>query len=75
MESSSHDVGRDFLIGAEAIAAYLRDRGFKDANIHTVYHAAKKKKLPIGRYGKELFADPRRLDRKLQADALSLSAT
>jgi hypothetical protein len=50
----------DLLIGAPAIANYL---GVKET---AVYHLHKKKRLPIGKLGKNLIASRRKLDRAAQ---------
>jgi hypothetical protein len=53
-----------FLHGAAKIGEYLRSRGVKISNAG-VYYAARKKSLPIGKYGDELIAAPAKLDKYL----------
>jgi hypothetical protein len=53
-----------FLHGAAKIGSYLRSKGVNITD-GGVYYAAKKKKLPIGKYGDELIASPEKLDRYL----------
>jgi hypothetical protein len=54
-------LGDDLLIGAEAIAAEL------GVDAHTVYYFHRKRKLPIGKLGKNLIASRRKLQRALAA--------
>jgi hypothetical protein len=51
----------DLLVGAAAIAAFL---GVKEKH---VYYAARTKRLPIGKLGKNLVASRRKLTRALAA--------
>jgi len=53
--------GDDLLVGAHAIADYLR------MTEKVVYHLAAKKRLPIGKLGKNLIASKRKLKRALAA--------
>ncbi|MFZ0065337.1 MAG: hypothetical protein WAK90_04130 [Pseudolabrys sp.] len=58
----------DLLRGAAAIAEHLRSEGL-NVTPTNVYYFAKAKKLPIGRWGKELIASKTRLSRELQRAA------
>jgi hypothetical protein len=60
--SSEIQIG-DLLRGAEAIADYLNQLSSKedDWNTEDVYYAHRAKKLPIGKYGKELIASKAKL--------------
>ena len=59
-----------FLVGAAAIANKLKQLGIiaeDDENAREkVYYAARKKKLPIGRYGKSLIASSEKLEQAAQ---------
>ena len=54
-------LGDDFLIGAAEIA---RELGTNEA---AVYHIHRKRRLPIGKLGKNLIASRKQLRRALQA--------
>lgn len=58
----------DFLKGAAAIAEHLRSHGLSVTS-GDVYYLAKAKKLPIGKWGKNLIASKSQLDRKLRRAA------
>jgi hypothetical protein len=58
----------DFLKGAAAIAEYLCGNGLIVTN-GDVYYLAKAKKLPIGKWGKNLIASKRQLSRNLRRAA------
>jgi hypothetical protein len=58
----------DFLKGAAAIAAHLRSSGLSVTD-SDVYYLAKAKKLPIGKWGKNLIASKKQLSRNLRRAA------
>jgi hypothetical protein len=68
-------VGDDLLRGATAIAAHLRSVGLSDVDAADVYYFAKAKKLPIGKFGKELIASKARLTRDLRHAARAPPST
>ena len=55
-----------FLIGARAIANHLEQLGLLPENDPTnedrVYYMARTKKIPIGRFGKNLISTPAKLE-------------
>jgi hypothetical protein len=67
MENNPTD--NDLLRGAAAIAEHLRSIGLKKVDEADVYYFARSKKLPIGKFGKELIASKRRLNRDLHRAA------
>ena len=56
----------NFLVGARAIAAHLKQLGLiaeDDQNAEDkVYHWAKTKRIPTGRFGTQLIASPDKLE-------------
>jgi hypothetical protein len=58
--TKSERLADDLLIGAEAIAHEL------GVDVHTVYYFHRKKKLPIGKLGKNLIASRTKLRRAIQ---------
>lgn len=58
----------DFLKGAAAIAKYLCGNGLSVTD-SDVYYLAKARKLPIGKFGKNLIASKRQLSRNLRRAA------
>jgi hypothetical protein len=64
-EPQSEWVG-DFLLGADAIAAFLTSIGLPTVP-QQVYYARKIHRLPIGRYSRYLIASKRKLIRAVQA--------
>jgi hypothetical protein len=64
--------GDDFLMGASAIAEYLRGEGL-DVTEADVYYLARAKKLTIGKFGKSLLGSKMRLSRELQRAAKALT--
>ena len=67
------DLPDDFLKGAAAIAEHLRRNGLNVSD-SDVYYLAKSKKLPIGKFGKNLLASKRRLSRDLKRAAQAFTA-
>lgn len=55
----------DFLVGAKAIAKKLEEMGLLPQddpnNEDRVYYLARAKKIPIGRFGKQLISTPAKL--------------
>ncbi len=70
---SPADLPDDFLKGAAAIAEHLRSTGL-NVTEGDVYYLAKMKKLPIGKFGKNLIASKRRLSRDLRRAAQAHTA-
>ncbi len=63
----------DLLKGATAIVVYLRELGLDDVDETDVYYFAKAKKLPIGKFGKNLIASKKRLSRDLHRAAQAIA--
>ena len=61
IDKHKETVAEDILLGASEIAAFL---GISTAQ---VYHAARLKTLPIGRWGSKLIASKRKLQRAVTA--------
>lgn len=61
IDKHKETVAEDMLHGADEIAAFL---GISKAQ---VYHAARLKRLPIGKYGWNLIASKRKLQRAFAA--------
>ena len=57
IEKNKETVAADMLLGADEIAEFL------GLSVAQVYHAARLKTLPIGRYGSRLIASKRKLER------------
>jgi hypothetical protein len=55
------DVANDMLRGAEQIRVFVKAK-----NTDEIYYAARTKKLPIDKWGKELIASKRRLTNHLR---------
>jgi hypothetical protein len=57
----------DLLRGAEAIRDYLRSLSSdSDWDVEDVYYAHRAKKLPIGKYGKDLISSKSKIARTLR---------
>ena len=70
LEHAEHP--EDFLKGAAAIAEHLRNEGLSVTDAD-VYYLARSKKLPMGKWGKNLIASKRRLSRDLRRAAQALT--
>jgi hypothetical protein len=67
MEDSKQSPQDRVLVGASAIADALTEEFEREVTESEVYYIAKKKKLPIGRFGKNLIATRNKLRRAITA--------
>jgi hypothetical protein len=67
MEDSKQSPQDRVLVGASAIADALTEEFERQVTESEVYYIAKKKKLPIGRFGKNLIATRNKLRRAITA--------